>query len=237
MARLKFGSIVTSGSGSLGGHTIQNSKGGMQLRNKPINKKQPSASQALIRGYNTALQQGWRDLTDAQRLEWNLYAINHGIFNKNGDKHPLSGHSLWLKYNFIYISNKMDLITSPYSYKAVPIGPELVINGDFLSSVSWTVGLWIIAGGVASNAGVSTFLQQSNVGTPGLIFRLNLDIIARSAGSLMPIFGDSGGYQATWDTIGCKSATGLWNGTNERLSLYASLFNGIIDNVSVRQIF
>ena len=87
MAILKFGAIVTEGSGSLGGHTIQNSKGGMQIRNKPIPHGNPSASQTLIRSINPQIQAGWRALTDAQQKIWNDWPVTHGIMNAKGDKH------------------------------------------------------------------------------------------------------------------------------------------------------
>lgn len=99
MALLKFGSLVTAGTGSLGGHTIQHSKGGMQLRNKPISRNQPSESQRLIRSINPLLQKGWRDLSDTQRKVWNDYAPA-----------PLSGHAFWMKCMYYYYYSGKELI-------------------------------------------------------------------------------------------------------------------------------
>ncbi|MBA7553374.1 hypothetical protein ES705_45965 [subsurface metagenome] len=55
MAIVKFGSIVTGGSGSLGGHTIQNSRSGYLLRNKPLPKKSRTQAQYLIRSSGHSL--------------------------------------------------------------------------------------------------------------------------------------------------------------------------------------
>jgi hypothetical protein len=126
MARIKFGSIVTEGSGKLGGHLLQNSFSGAQLRNSPVPLRHPSNSQLLIRSINKKLQEGWRSLTELERFLWNNFPST-----------PLAGHSLWMKYNFVYLSNNLPLITSPYEFKAEPLGPELIVNGSFSTSASW----------------------------------------------------------------------------------------------------
>lgn len=175
----KFGSIVVSGAGSLGGHTLQHSKGGSQMRTKPINKKQPTAAQSLIRFFNTQLQQGWRQLSEASRDEWNIYPRAHSIFNKNGEKFPLSGHSLWMKYNFDYISDGLPFIDSPFDYKAVRIGPELIINGGFDGQPPWFIqGSWTISGGTANYLdSANRYIQNPNViMQQGLDYKLSFNV-------------------------------------------------------------
>ena len=178
MARIKFGSIVVEGAGSLGGHTFQNSRGGAQWRTKPINKKKPSLAQSLIRSYNPQLQQGWRDLTEDQRSTWNTYAVSHGKTNKNGDKQPLSGHSLWMQLNFEYISNNLPLQTNVYKAADGPFGAELITNGGFDSPVGWTVGVsWSISGGKANYLDVGTGnILQSALFCAAFYYRVSFDI-------------------------------------------------------------
>lgn len=86
MALLKFGALVTGGSGSLGGHTIQHSKGGMQLRNKPVPRSAPTDAQRTIRLLMLEAQHAWLSLSDVQRSHWNQIA-----------PHPLAGHSYFIK--------------------------------------------------------------------------------------------------------------------------------------------
>jgi hypothetical protein len=150
MAVLKFGSIVTEGSGSLGGHTIQHSKGGMQLRTKPIPHGNPSTSQLLIRSFNQQMQQGWQALTPSQQKIWNDWPAAHGIMNAKGDHRPLSGHSLWMKYNYTWLAAGGGFLPYP-SYWGGPIyGPNLFKNGNFNSSLNWTLSTtWSISGGLA----------------------------------------------------------------------------------------
>jgi hypothetical protein len=139
MAVLKFGAIVTEGSGSLGGHTIQNSQGGSQLRTKPIPRGNPSASQILIRSLNPVLQAGWRALTDSQRKIWNNWPVAHGIMNAKGDKSPLSGHSLWMKWQFYMLIHNFPLLLSPDLFIEKGLGPQVIKNNLFSNSSFWTV--------------------------------------------------------------------------------------------------
>ena len=120
MALLKFGSIITEGSGSLGGHTIQHSKGGMQLRTKPIPHGNPSASQTLIRSINQQLQAGWRALTPSQQKIWNDWPVTHGIQAQRMPHNPISGHSLWMQFNFYNLFNGDPLQLLPYAPAPIP---------------------------------------------------------------------------------------------------------------------
>jgi hypothetical protein len=150
MAILKFGSIITEGSGSLGGHTIQHSKGGYQLRNKPHPRSGCSADQYSIRSLNPILQAGWQALTPAQRKIWNDWPVTHGIMNAKGDKHALSGHSLWMKYCFAYYQVTGSLMSNPWELGPPWYGPELFKNGSFDSSAYWLMTApFTISGGKA----------------------------------------------------------------------------------------
>jgi hypothetical protein len=162
MAILKFGSIITEGSGSLGGHTIQHSKGGYQLRNKPLPRSGCSADQYSIRSLNPILQAGWQALTPAQRKIWNDWPVTHQIMNAKGDKHALSGHSLWMKYCFLPLSLGYPLYSDPSQYTPGYYGPELVLNGSFSSSLYWVIiSHWSIAGGKANYLATGTgYLTQ-----------------------------------------------------------------------------
>jgi hypothetical protein len=124
--KAKAGMIVTEMSGSLGGHTFQNSKGGFQIRTKPIPTGKPSASQTLIRSYNPVLQAGWKALTPSQQQIWNDWPVTHGIFNAKGEKHPLSGHSLWMKYQYQRIAEELPFLSNPSLHLISYLGPELI---------------------------------------------------------------------------------------------------------------
>jgi len=177
--RIKFGSLAVSGSGSLGGHTIQHSHGGCQLRNKPISSVPRSVAQSLIRSFNPLLQAGWRALSDSQRLIWNNYALIKPVFNLKDDHLPLSGHSLWMKYQFGRLAEGLPFLSDPSGYKTQYLGPELIINGDFTSSAGWIIGAgWTISGGYGNFLDTQTAtLKRSCSLVSGATYRLKFDIL------------------------------------------------------------
>lgn len=183
--RVKFGAIVVYGSGSVGGHSIQNSNGGAQMRTKPINKKQPTSAQSLIRSYNKHMQQGWRDLSNANRLEWNEYPKSHGVYNKNGDKHHLSGHSFWMKLQFVFISINLPFQVDVFKAVLDPFGAEMVVNGSFVDDSDWNVGTWIVGAGEAVSVDAANLLQSGfSDFIVGLSYRIEVTVSAFTSGSL-----------------------------------------------------
>lgn len=163
MALIKFGSVVTDGSGKLGGHVFQNSKGGAQLRTKPIPTGKPSLSQISIRSINKALQKGWHDLTDAQRKVWNDWAVSHSIMTIRDPRKPISGHDLWMKYNYTWLAAGGSFLPDPSYWGGPILGPELVKNGGFNSAADWGVSpTWTISGGKAIYlATISRWISQT----------------------------------------------------------------------------
>ena len=113
MARIKFGAIVTEGSGSLGGHTLQHSVGGNQIRTKPLPNTSPTSPQYLIRRKIPCLQYSWKALSDIQKTVWDRYAVDHDIRAKKGDHQILSGHSLWMKYQYYNWTEECNLPVDP----------------------------------------------------------------------------------------------------------------------------
>lgn len=137
MAVIKFGSIVTSGRGSLGGSTIQPCHSGHIWRNKPTPTKSRTQAQSLIRSYNKAMQAGWKALSDQDRQIWNNYAKEKPVFNRTGEKHPISGHSLWLKYQFDALQKGAPFMSDPSEYPGPYYGPEMLVNQYFATDTDW----------------------------------------------------------------------------------------------------
>jgi len=248
MAVLKFGSIVTEGSGSLGGQTIQNSFGGSQLRTKPIPHGNPSASQILIRSINQRLQRGWQALTTAQQKVWNDWPVNHGIFNKSGDPHPLSGHSLWMKYNFSWLAAGGTFLPDPSYWPSPILGPEKVINGNFQSADGWSVdAAWNISGGKANYLDTASGqIKRAMNLTVGILYLVQFDI-SDKAGIIGIRFTPYGGgaafsfpFNAYRDyATGHNSYQVTCVNSNSPTGVYAHVFYNAfsLDNLSIKQIF
>jgi len=248
MARIKFGSIVTEGRGSLGGHTFQNSSGGVQLRTKPINNKKPSSAQSLIRSYNPHLQAGWRSLTDAQRDIWSRFATSHQICMLRDPDRPVCGHSLYMKYNFEYISRGLSLIASPYLMGPPYIGADIIKNGTFDSSANWTVsGNFVISGGnVTYTPGAVSRLYQTQLLSSGGLYRVSFDISNCATTSALQLFREDANYPFDG---GLTGLTVISNGSfsfdsnlvlnTTQLRFYVSAARAIfsLDNFSVRRLY
>lgn len=245
--RVKFGSIVTSGSGSLGGHTIQNSKGGMQLRTKPSPLNNPSSLQLRIRSINKELQSGWRNLTDFQRSTWNIYAENNVTFLKKGDITRISGHALWLKYNFGYLFDYLPVITSPYDYKSVRLGDELIINGGFIGQAPWITSLyWTFFPGYVSyiNSGPGYISQPVSISL-NVNYQIRFSLFAFTGLVELGFFNQSVAslfYSPYTYYISLSNYSQIWNATSRVsasfIRIYSRTFscNYSLTGVSIRQI-
>jgi hypothetical protein len=167
MALIKFGSIITEASGSLGGQTVQNSKGGFQLKNKGIPHNRRSAEQLFIRSINKRLHGTWRNLSDEQRAVWNVFA-----------KPAMSGHSKYFQLNYIRAYNGLSLYITPYLFDS-GYGPELVTGGDFNNPSDWQISnlAWSVHDGVADYEDVfAGYCGQDLTITSGFTYNLRFTI-------------------------------------------------------------
>jgi hypothetical protein len=248
VAKIKLGSLISEASGSLGGHTIQHSKGGMQLRTKPVPANNPTASQSLIRSLNHQLQKGWRDLTNAQRQVWNDWATSHDIQAERMPHNPISGHSLWMKYNFSWLQAGGSFLQGPWEWGGYILGPELIENGSFSDASAWYNLIdTIIAGGKANYGdNASGGIRQAAAGTNGLPFLYKFDISNAATAAWIKLNGTSALDLFAAPYSGVKA---LVNGHYEwpvvvncvpsyfRYVFYTGGSSFSLDNVSLRQRF
>jgi hypothetical protein len=163
MARVKFGSIVSDVSGSVGSATFQKSLYGNTLRNKPRNSREPSVSQKQVRTIMMACQYGWQSLTADQRQLWDRFIAFSGQSIKRDRTVLTSGHSLYLKYNFIRYQTFGSLLSVPI-FIAMPVFP-------ILTGLSISAGELLISftANYATNNGFP-FIKLSNPRKPSLSF-------------------------------------------------------------------
>jgi hypothetical protein len=124
MARVKFGSLVSGLSGSIGGSTFQQSLYGNILRSRPRNNKTNSAAQFKARTYMTQCQAGWKALTPADRVQWDQFIAFSGASINRDRAVLLSGHALYLKYNYARLASGFTLLNS-LVYASAPAWPSL----------------------------------------------------------------------------------------------------------------
>jgi hypothetical protein len=103
--KTKFGSIIVDGRGKIGGHVASKNRAGTYLRTKvsPANAQTPF--QTIIRNRFTALTQGWRTLSEAQRAAWNAAVADYARTDIFGDIRNPSGSNLYQRLN-----NVLDIV-------------------------------------------------------------------------------------------------------------------------------
>jgi hypothetical protein len=125
MARIKYASIVSGVSGSVGSATFQKSLYGDVLRNRPRSGNYLTPSRQIIKMYMTQCQYEWQALNPAQRRQWNQYIAFSGATIKRDRSILLTGHSLFIKYNFLRLLQELSVLTDP-AYISSPEWPSLV---------------------------------------------------------------------------------------------------------------
>lgn len=134
MAKIKLSAIVSEMRGKLNGSVFSKNRGGAYLRTKvtPVNPQ--SLAQGLVRATLTALSQGWRGLTEAQRLAWNSAVSGFTSTDIFGDIKTPSGINLYNKLNL----NLAAIGEAPINTPPVPVNvgyfDTLAIAGDASAS-------------------------------------------------------------------------------------------------------
>ena len=76
--KIQFGALITAMSGSFGGMTFAKNIDSAYIRRNTIQCKPRSLDQAEPKSYFTQAVQGWKNLTDNQRLQWKAAAMRIG---------------------------------------------------------------------------------------------------------------------------------------------------------------
>jgi hypothetical protein len=77
--KAKFGAIVTSGSGKLGGHVFQGGIGGSRLRSNNGKRNVKSANQMSQRNIFLSVVRAWKSISEPARVSWLSNAFENSI--------------------------------------------------------------------------------------------------------------------------------------------------------------
>jgi len=112
MARVKFSSIISDVSGSVGQVTFQRFYGGSMIRNKPIPRGSITEFQQSSRNFIVQVQAAWSSLTSAQQQAWSNFLSYFPQYQSRAKKVLLSGYQLFLKYNLLRLHAGLSILTS-----------------------------------------------------------------------------------------------------------------------------
>lgn len=102
---VKFGGLVASGSGSVGGITASRNRGGAYFRNRTIPINPGSARQQVVRAVMATLSTRWVEvLTAAQRAAWETYSLQVPLMNPLGEPRNVGGVGMFVRCNSPRIS-------------------------------------------------------------------------------------------------------------------------------------
>ena len=99
MAKIKWGMIVTDGSGKLGGHVFSKNRGGSYIRTKVTPTNPQTTYQTHVRSIFASLSSKWSALTDAQRKSFRDKVTQYSRTNVFGDLKNPSGKALHQRLN------------------------------------------------------------------------------------------------------------------------------------------
>src|SRR5689334_14742391 len=104
MGKIKLGSIVVDIRGKVGGHVYSKNRGGSYMKNKVTPSNPQTSSQTSIRAVFTSLSQGWRDLTNDERLQRESAVQGFARTDVFGDVKNPTGNTLYIRLNMNIIN-------------------------------------------------------------------------------------------------------------------------------------
>jgi len=122
MGSIKFSGLVTGIWGKLNGSVFVRNRSCAVIKNKQT----PHNPQRLYQGFNRSnfnyLSRHWKDLTQAQRDDWNSLSLTVSIYNHWGDKYNPSGFNLFCRLNHnLFLCNRPLIDDAPVSSSVVPL--------------------------------------------------------------------------------------------------------------------
>lgn len=128
--KVKFGAIVTDGSGKLGGHVFSKNRGGNYMRTKvtPVNPR--SLRQTAVRAIFAVISSAWSALSDAQRLSYKGFVDAYAKTNIFGDLKIPSAKALHQQLNQNLLNSEQAAQTTCPAPVAVPSAGLSAVDYD-----------------------------------------------------------------------------------------------------------
>lgn len=140
--KVKFGMIVTDGSGKLGGQVMSSNRGGKYIRTKVTPSNPQTVAQQNVRAIFSSLSTAWAGLTEAQRLSWNGAVADYSTTDIFGDLKNPSGFNLFMKLN----GNLATIGVAPLSVAPSKDEVPYTLLGSAVADVSSTTFILTFAG-------------------------------------------------------------------------------------------
>ncbi len=113
MALVKLAPHLTGIRNSVGTGTYSSNKAGLYLRERVTPSNPKTSFQIAARARVTAISQAWRNITNAQRLAWEVFSENLTLTNVFGKEFIPSGSNSFMKINVNRLILNKPLLSSP----------------------------------------------------------------------------------------------------------------------------
>lgn len=149
MSKIKWGAIVVDGRGKLGGHVFTKTRSGATMRTKvtPVNPQSPA--QAAARSRLGSQSQGWRGLTEEQRIRWNDLAARTSKTNIFGDQYFPTGKNLFTGLNSNLLLLGQSANSNPPELAEMPV---IIALSPVVNTEDAEIALGITTEGVTANS-------------------------------------------------------------------------------------
>lgn len=169
MAKIRFGMLAGSISGSQGNTVFSHNRYGPYIRERTVPVKVTSFWADRQKGILSEASKIWGTLTEAQRLAWKTYAQTNPITDRLGDKRILDGHAAvtMLNCNILLAGGTSILVPPAVATPTLPGAMAATYDigaGNF--QVTWTGG--------ALGASEVLFLNTAVTNSPGRSYVANL---------------------------------------------------------------
>ena len=124
MARVQLSALVNDISGKVGGSVFQRTQGGLILRSNSGKIDSNSAQSNSRKVGMSSVQGSWQNLTNAQRLLWQTYAIYLNKKQKHNTSLIINGHQLFININSLrYDMSGQSALFVPYLLTTPVLAP------------------------------------------------------------------------------------------------------------------
>lgn len=163
MAKAKFGAMMVDLRGKLGGQVFSRNRGGAYVRQKVTPLNPQTTAQVNARSLLTEFSQGWRALTEEQRMAWSGVVDQWSKTDIFGDVVNPTGNTLYSRLNINIRNAGGTAITVP----PLPTGADAITSLSVTADVSdGAINVDIAPGTVP--AGHTLYVEATPQQSPGI---------------------------------------------------------------------
>lgn len=196
---MKFlpGPLVASLSGSVGGTVASRNAGGAYFRFRAVPVTSTTVDAINSKARLAAQSQGWRLLTDAQRLSWSSFALQNPVTDTLGQSITLKGNMMYIRINTLLSQASEAVLSDP------PTGaPPLGLTSMSLVADIGTGNVEITFAGTPLGAGVELVVRAYVTNSAAINYvQNNLRTIAFSATAEVSPFGIEAAVVSKFGTL------------------------------------